>query len=151
VEQVGWDEAQAYSDAAGMRLPAEAEFEYAARGGNPSARYGMFDSVAWYSNNSGGKTHQVGQKPANGFGLFDRLGNVWQSVADWYEEKYYGQSPAADPTGPGTGQWRVQRGGSSGDNPSNVRFGPLQAGAAGTERLCRVPVRRGIALDVGCG
>jgi formylglycine-generating enzyme required for sulfatase activity len=119
VENVSWNEAQAFCRAVGMRLPTEAEWEYAARGGNSAARYGPLDSVAWYSANSENKTHDVGEKQANAYGLFDMLGNVWEWVADWYDEKYYGQSPAADPPGPVSGTALVLRGGSWG-NPSRT-------------------------------
>ena len=102
VETVSWDEAQSYCQAIGGRLPTEAEWEYAARAGSTGARYGDLDQIAWYSGNSGGKTHEVGQKQANAWGLFDMLGNVWQWTADWYAQ---GQSRALR-----GGAWNVVRG-----------------------------------------
>jgi len=84
VESVTWDEAQAYCERADMKLPTEAEWEYAARGGNPAALYGPLVQIAWYKGNSGGITHAVAQKEANGYGLYDTLGNVDEWVADFY-------------------------------------------------------------------
>jgi formylglycine-generating enzyme required for sulfatase activity len=81
VEMVNWHEAQTYCQAVGMRLPTEQEWEYAARAGSTSARYGDLDAVAWYEGNSGGQTHEVGQKQANAWGLCDILGNVWEWTA----------------------------------------------------------------------
>jgi formylglycine-generating enzyme required for sulfatase activity len=111
IVNVTWEEAQAYCGWIGTRLPTEAEWEYAARGGSTEARYGSLDDIAWYSNNSDGQTHDVAQKRANGFGLYDALGNVSEWVNDWYDENYYQGSPAQDPEGPGYGQYRVLRGG----------------------------------------
>jgi formylglycine-generating enzyme required for sulfatase activity len=109
VAGIGWEGADAYCKAAGMRLPTEAEWEYAARGRSPSARYGSLKGVAWYSGRGG--THAVGQKQANGYGLYDTLGNVWEWVADWYDAKYYASSASSDPKGPSSGTSRTMRGG----------------------------------------
>jgi formylglycine-generating enzyme required for sulfatase activity len=112
IVNVAWDDAQAYCGWMGGRLPTEAEWEYAARGGSTEARYGPIDEIAWYSQNSGGQTHDVAQKRANRFGLYDVLGNVWEWVSDWYDQNYYQSSPSQDPTGSASGQFRVLRGGS---------------------------------------
>src|SRR5437899_167917 len=112
VETVTWNQAKRYCEAVGGRLPTEAEWEYAARAGNEASRYGNLNEIAWYDNNSDHKTHDVGQKQANRWGLYDMLGNVWEWVGDWYDEKYYAKSPSVDPTGPTSGKYRVVRGGS---------------------------------------
>jgi formylglycine-generating enzyme required for sulfatase activity len=121
-----------------MRLPTEAEWEYAARAGSTGARYGDLDRVAWHSANSGGKTHEVGQKEPNAFGLYDMLGNVWQWVADWYAE-YTGGSQR-DPAGPSTGQSRALRGGSWVNDPRNVRAS-FRNGFAPEYRVSDIGVR----------
>ena len=119
VEGVSWEDAQKFCEAMNRkadgyryRLPTEAEWEYAARAGNGSCRYGPLVEVAWSRDNSGGKSHPVGEKKPNAFGLHDTLGNVWEWVQDWYSLTYYGHSPEADPNGPDSGEYRLARGGS---------------------------------------
>ncbi|MCL2302764.1 MAG: SUMF1/EgtB/PvdO family nonheme iron enzyme [Lentimicrobiaceae bacterium] len=97
------------------RLPTEAEWEYAARGGNKTNRYqysgsNNLDEVAWYSGNSLTKLHPVGSKKANELGLYDMSGNVWEWCNDWWG--LYTDAPQTNPTGPATGTFRIIRGGS---------------------------------------
>jgi len=121
IVSVDWDDAEAYCRWMGGRLPSEAEWEYAARGGVAESRYGDLDQIAWYSGNSADQAHEVAQKRANGYGLYDMLGSVWQWVNDWYAPNYYVGSPPHDPSGPSGGQDRVSRGGSWHCNPCGVR------------------------------
>ncbi len=100
-----------------FRLSTEAEWEYAARGGNQSQGYKYsgsdnIDEVAWYESNSGGKTHDVGGKKPNELSIYDMTGNVWEWCRDRYGNIYYEISPKADPLGAQTGSNRVARGGS---------------------------------------
>jgi formylglycine-generating enzyme required for sulfatase activity len=118
---MSWDDAQAYCRWIGGRLPTEAEWEFAARGGSTEARYGPLDEIAWYHNNSGGQWHEVAQKLPNGFALYDMLGNVWEFVNDWQDENYYQSSPSQDPQGPAGGDFHVLRGGSAYDVPRDIR------------------------------
>jgi formylglycine-generating enzyme required for sulfatase activity len=116
-----WDEANAYCKWAKGRLPTEAEWEYAARAGSETPRYGKPDDIAWYADNSGGGAHPVAQKQPNAWKLYDTLGNVWEWTADWFNEKYYTESAATDPAGPATGERRALRGGSWFDYARFVR------------------------------
>jgi formylglycine-generating enzyme required for sulfatase activity len=121
VENVSWDDATAYCRAVGMRLPTEAEWEYAARAGSTAARYGDLDDIAWYDKNSQQKTHDVKGKRPNAWGLYDTLGNVWEWVADWFDETAYIRGETRDPRGPIDGKDRVVRGGSWDYNSRVVR------------------------------
>jgi formylglycine-generating enzyme required for sulfatase activity len=121
VEKVSWGQARDYCEKVGGRLPTEAEWEYAARAGSSSARYGDLDGVAWYAGNSGDKTHPVATKQPNAFTLYDMLGNVQQWVSDRYSAQYYGTSVSSDPPGPSSGGDRVLRGGSYDKSPRAVR------------------------------
>ena len=112
IVDVIWEEANQYCTWVGGRLPTEAEWEYAARGGSSQARYGDLTAIAWFKENAGNQTHEVAAKLANGFGLFDTLGNVWEWVNDWYDPNYYQSGVAQDPSGPAGGQEKVLRGGS---------------------------------------
>ena len=121
VEQVSWDDCQTFirklNQMTGkhFRLPTEAEWEYAARGGSKSRGYKYaggndLGSVAWYEGNSGSKTHDVGQKQPNELGLYDMSGNVWEWCQDLYGS--YSSSSQTNPRGASSGSRRVDRGGS---------------------------------------
>ncbi len=116
VEQVSWNDAQAFIAKLNsrqtrwtVRLPTEAEWEYASRAGTTGETYGPLDDIAWSKGNNTGSTHPVGQKAPNAFGLYDMLGNVWQWCQDWFGP--YTGAPVADPQGEPTGGKRVMRGG----------------------------------------
>ncbi|MBN2279965.1 MAG: SUMF1/EgtB/PvdO family nonheme iron enzyme [Candidatus Marinimicrobia bacterium] len=135
VVNVTWFGAQAFCEWAGGRLPTEAEWEYAARGGQKSINYEYSGSnnlleVAWYSFNSENKISPVGQKKANELGIFDMSGNVYEWCQDWYHDTYYRTSPEQNPSGPASGYQKVLRGGSWYNNAeynrttSRFRFNP---------------------------
>ncbi|MEN9641776.1 MAG: hypothetical protein RIR77_965 [Planctomycetota bacterium] len=131
VEQVSWNTIQGYLSATGMRLPSEAEWEYAYRAGTTTAFHSMpgypngtnddnqVGTIAWYGSNSGSQTHAVGGKAANALGLHDMAGNVKEWVNDWIEG--YSSGAQTNPLGPVSGSFRVFRGGSWGNVTGNVR------------------------------
>lgn len=117
VINVTWNDAKAYCKWVGGRLPTEAEWEYAAKGGKKSKGYTFSGSdnindVAWYSDNSNNRTKSVGKKQPNELGIYDMSGNVWEWCNDWYDDSYYSESPSIDPRGPDEGNFRILRGGS---------------------------------------
>ena len=130
VEQVSWNDCQEFirrlnqMTGKSFRLPTEAEWEFAARGGNRSNHYkysgsNNLSSVAWYWDNSGSKTHPVGKKSPNELGLYDMSGNVWEWCADWYGD--YSSSAQTNPKGPSNGSFRVRRGGGWGSYARRCR------------------------------
>jgi formylglycine-generating enzyme required for sulfatase activity len=130
VETVNWSEAVAFCDMLSLLegvalgtygLPTEAQWEYAARAGTTTPRYGPVDDIAWYLSNGGNQTHAVKGKQPNAWNLYDMLGNVWEWSADWYGA--YGGTTATDPTGAAAGSDRVIRGGSWGEVAAGVRPG----------------------------
>ena len=123
VDNVSWNDAMDFisrlNELTGRkyRLPTEAEWEFAARGGTQSMGYKYAgskdpDEVEWNDGNSHDTTHPVGKKLPNELGLYDMNGNVWQWCSDWFDEKYYATMPADNPKGPDHGTERVIRGGS---------------------------------------
>jgi formylglycine-generating enzyme required for sulfatase activity len=121
-EEMTWDDADGYCSAIGGRLPTEAEWEYAARAGTTEPRYGDLDKVAWYYGNAGLKSHPVGLKEPNAFGLHDMLGNVLEWTHTWYTVQL--SQETTDPQGPGEytfAEFKSLKGGSWWDVPKLVR------------------------------
>jgi formylglycine-generating enzyme required for sulfatase activity len=143
VEQVSWERAMQFISKTNklnngkyeLRLPTEAEWEYAARSGGKPEKYAGGtdpDSVAWYGKNSKGFTHIVGTKEPNGLGLYDMSGNVWEWCNDIYNPKAYSNLPRENPVCTRGGTLRVLRGGSWADEPKFIRC---------ASRHCSVPER----------
>ncbi|MBP3828727.1 MAG: SUMF1/EgtB/PvdO family nonheme iron enzyme [Bacteroidaceae bacterium] len=137
VEMVSWDDCQTFITKLNMltgktfRLPTEAEWEFAARGGNASQGYtysgsNNLDEVAWNSGNSSSKTHEVATKAPNELGLYDMSGNVREWCQDWYGS--YSSDEQTNPTGPTSGSYRVIRGGSWSSRDVNCRVANRSGG-----------------------
>ena len=133
VEEVSWNTIQGFLSATGLRLPTEAEWEYAYRAGTTTAFHSMpgfpngtnddnqVGNIAWFNSNSASQTRPVGGKAANALGLHDMSGNVWEWVNDWYSGSYYASSPSVNPPGPSSGSSRGDRGGSWNSDNNDLR------------------------------
>ena len=129
VEKVNWHDAAAFCEklsaktGKNIHLPTEAQWEYSCRAGGTGvfSGTGRLDQMGWYDGNSGGRTHPVGQKKPNAWGLYDMHGNVWEWCADWFGVDYYANANDEDPQGPSSGPVRVLRGGCWVFNPGRCR------------------------------
>ena len=161
VEQVSWDDATAFCAALSkktgrtVRLPSEAQWEYACRAGTKT-RFSFGDenkdlaTCGWYKANSDGKSHPVGQKKPNAFGLYDMHGNVWEWCRDYYDEKFYANAKNVDPENPTESTARVLRGGSWGFSPLHCRAayrGRFTPDNRRNSRGFRVVVLSGVGVD----
>ena len=149
VETVSWNDCQTFisrlNELTGetFRLPTEAQWEYAARGGNKSKGYtysgsNAIDDVAWYNDNSDRMTHPVKTKAPNELGIYDMSGNVWEWCSDWYGD--YSSAAQTDPTGPATGYYRVGRGGSW-DNDATYCRVAFRGNSTPTNRFSHLGLR----------
>ena len=158
VEGVSWNMIQGFNTSTGLRLPTEAEWEYAYRAGTATAFHlfsgypngtdddTLLGNIAWFYPGAADQTRPVGGKQANALGLHDMSGNVWEWVNDWYGSTYYESSPSTNPPGPATGTSRVLRGGSwfggscGGRSSNRVRGTPADVSYyGGGFRVARTP------------
>ena len=119
VEMTTWEDADFFCNSIGGRLPTEAEWEWAARAGTKTARYGNIDEIAWYYDNSNFRSHPVKQKKPNAFGLYDMLGNVVEWTHTWYTVQHNQEN--INPQGPASAEYKSLRGGGWWDNPALIR------------------------------
>ena len=149
VEMVSWNDCQTFISKLNQltgetfRLPTEAQWEYAARGGNKSKGYtysgsNAIDDVAWHWYNSDRTTHPVKTKAPNELGIYDMSGNVWEWCSDWYGD--YSSAAQTDPTGPATGYYRVGRGGSW-DNDATYCRVAFRGNSTPTNRFSHLGLR----------
>ncbi len=132
VDHVSWNDCQRFLEKLATRtgrtfaLPTEAQWEYACRAGSTTPwsfgdRAASAGDYAWLGENSGGRTHDVGGKKPNAWGLYDMHGNVWEWCADFYEKHAYARSAPSDPPGPAQSEGHILRGGAWGEDALNVR------------------------------
>ncbi len=158
VEMVSWNGVQEFirrlnqMSGKSYRLPTEAEWEFAARSGGKRERWAgtsnerELEDFAWFAKNSRGRTHPVGQKKPNGLGFYDMSGNVWEWVADWYDQGYYRNSAKNKPQGPGSGSYKGLRGGSWYYDPRILRAA-YRARGGPSERLTNNGFRVGLSAQ----
>lgn len=159
VYNVNWDDADAFCKRAGKRLPSEAEWEKAARGGLDRQKFSWGDvelGMAGYeaadtgiASKTGKQAHSnypfgpapVGSYPPNGYGVYDTAGNLWEWVADWYSRNYYSVSPIRNPAGPAEGAYKVIRGGGWSDDDERNLMNHFRSYTVPDQRMSTIGFR----------